>query len=333
MTTTNGSRPDRNLAMELVRVTEAAALAAGRWVGRGDKIAADRAAVDAMRLMIDSVSMHGTVVIGEGEKDEAPMLYNGEEVGNGEGPGVDVAVDPIDGTRLTSVGQPNALAVIAMAERGTMFFPGAAVYMEKVATGPEAADAIDITAPPEENVRLVAKAKNKRVEDIVVTILDRDRHADMISAVRGIGAKVFLITDGDVAGAIAAATTRRSGIDLLLGIGGTPEGVLAAAALKCVGGAIQGRLYPRNEEEREKLVGTGFDIERVLTTDDLVSGQDVFFAATGITNGSLLRGVKYWPDGATTWSMVMRSRSGTIRYVEAEHQFRKLETYTKITYR
>ncbi len=333
MTGTNGSRPDRNLAMEMVRVTEAAALAAGRWVGRGDKIAADQAAVDAMRLMIDSVSMRGTVVIGEGEKDEAPMLFNGEEVGNGEGPGVDVAVDPIDGTRLTSVGQPNARAVIAMAERGTMFFPGAAVYMEKVATGPEAADAIDITAPPEENVRLVAKAKNKRVEDVVVTILDRDRHADMISAVREVGAKVFLITDGDVAGAIAAATTRRSGIDLLLGIGGTPEGVIAAAALKCVGGAIQGRLYPRNEEEREKLVGTGFDIERVLTTDDLVSGQDVFFAATGITNGSLLRGVKYWPDGATTWSMVMRSRSGTIRYVEAEHQFRKLETYTKITYR
>ncbi len=333
MTGTNGARPDRNLAMEMVRVTEAAALAAGRWVGRGDKIAADQAAVDAMRLMIDSVSMRGTVVIGEGEKDEAPMLYNGEEVGNGEGPGVDVAVDPIDGTRLTSVGQPNALAVIAMAERGTMFFPGAAVYMEKVATGPEAADAIDITAPPQENVRLVAKAKNKRVEDVVVTILDRDRHADMISAVREVGAKVFLITDGDVAGAIAAATTRRSGIDLLLGIGGTPEGVIAAAALKCVGGAIQGRLYPRNEEEREELVGTGFDIERVLTTDDLVSGQDVFFAATGITNGSLLRGVKYWPDGATTWSMVMRSRSGTIRYVEAEHQFRKLETYTKITYR
>ena len=329
----NEPRPDRNLAMEMVRVTEAAALAAGRWVGRGDKIAADQAAVDAMRLMIDTVSMHGTVVIGEGEKDEAPMLYNGEEVGNGEGPGVDVAVDPIDGTRLTSVGQPNALSVIAMAERGTMFFPGAAVYMEKVATGPEAADAIDITAPPEENVRLVAKAKDKRVEDIVVTILDRDRHADMISAVREVGAKVFLITDGDVAGAIAAATTRRSGIDLLLGIGGTPEGVIAAAALKCVGGAIQGRLYPRNEEEREQLVGAGFDIEDVLTTDDLVSGQDVFFAATGITNGSLLRGVKYWPDGATTWSMVMRSRSGTIRYVEAEHQFRKLETYTKITYR
>ncbi len=329
----DSSRPDRNLAMELVRVTEAAALAAGRWVGRGDKVAADQAAVDAMRYMIDTASMNGTVVIGEGEKDEAPMLYNGEEVGNGSGPGVDVAVDPIDGTRLTSIGQPNALSVIALAERGTMFFPGAAVYMEKVATGPEAADAIDITAPPEENVRLVAKAKNKRIEDIVVTILDRDRHAEMIAAVREVGAKVFLITDGDVAGAIAAATTRRSGIDLLLGIGGTPEGVIAAAALKCVGGAMQGRLYPRNDEERQKLVDTGFDIEKVLTTADLVSGQDVFFAATGITNGSLLRGVKYWPDGATTWSMVMRSRSGTIRYVEAEHQFRKLETYTKITYR
>jgi fructose-1,6-bisphosphatase II len=325
--------PDRNLAIELVRVTEAAALAAGPWIGRGDKIAADQAAVDGMRLMIDTVSMQGVVVIGEGEKDEAPMLYNGEAVGNGEGPAVDVAVDPIDGTRLTSVGQPNALSVIALAERGTMFFPGAAVYMEKVATGPEAADVIDITAPPEENVRLVAKAKDKRVEEVVVTILDRDRHADMIKAVRDVGAKVFLITDGDVAGAIAAATTRRSGIDLLLGIGGTPEGVIAAAALKCVGGAIQGRLFPRNEEERGKLLNAGYDLDRVLTTDDLVSGQDVFFAATGITTGSLLRGVKYWPDGATTWSLVMRSRTGTVRWIEAEHRFAKLEHYTRIEYR
>ena len=328
----NDQRPDRNLAMELVRVTEAAALAAGRWVGRGDKEAADQAAVDAMRLMVDSVSMHGTVVIGEGEKDEAPMLYNGEEVGNGDGPGVDVAVDPIDGTTLTSIGQANALAVIALAARGSMFFPGAAVYMEKVATSADAADAIDITAPPEENVRRVAKAKGVRPEEIVVTILDRDRHTDMIRACREAGARVFLIRDGDVAGAISAALPR-TGIDLLLGIGGTPEGVIAAAALKCLGASIQGRLFPRNENERQALLDGGFDLDRVLTTDDLVSGEDVFFAATGITDGALLRGVKYWPDGATTSSLVMRARSGTVRWVEAEHQFEKLERFSAIEYR
>jgi fructose-1,6-bisphosphatase II len=326
-------RPDRNLAMELVRVTEAAALASGRWVGRGDKLAADGAAVDAMRLMIDSVSMNGTVVIGEGEKDEAPMLFNGEEVGTGEGPGVDVAVDPIDGTRLTANGQPNALAVIALSARDSMFFPGAAVYMEKVAVGADAADAIDITAPPDENVRAVAKAKGIRPEEMSVMILDRPRHESIIEAVRSVGAAVHLITDGDVAGAIAAATTRRSGIDLLFGIGGTPEGVIAAAALKCLGGEIQGRLYPRNEEERRSLLDGGYDIERVLMTDDLVAGNDVFFAATGITTGDLLEGVKYWPDGATTYSMVMRSRSGTVRYVEAHHEFRKLERFSPIEYR
>jgi fructose-1,6-bisphosphatase II len=325
-------RPDRNLAMELARVTEAAALAAGRWIGRGDKIAADGAAVDAMRLMIDSVSMHGTVVIGEGEKDEAPMLFNGEEVGNGEGPGVDVAVDPIDGTRLTATGQPNALAVIALSARGTMFFPGAAVYMEKVAAGPAAADAIDIEAPPEENVRRVAKAKGVRPEDIAVTILDRPRHEAMITACREVGARVYLITDGDVAGAIAAAAPR-SGIDLLMGIGGTPEGVIAAAALKCLGGAIQGKLAPRDDGERGALIDAGFDLDKVLTTDDLVAGDDVFFAATGITDGALLRGVKYWPDGATTYSIVMRSRSGTVRWVEAEHRFEKLERFSSIEYR
>jgi fructose-1,6-bisphosphatase II len=326
-------RPDRNLAMELARVTEAAALAAGRWVGRGDKVAADQAAVDAMRLMIDSVSMDGVVVIGEGEKDEAPMLYNGESVGNGQGPACDVAVDPIDGTRLTAVGQPNALAVIALAARGSMFFPGAAVYMEKVATGPEAADSIDVTAPPEENVRLVAKAKGMRPEEIGVVILDRDRHVDLIAAVRDVGARVFLITDGDVAGAIAAATSRRSGIDLLLGIGGTPEGVLSAAALKCLGGTIQGRLYPRTADERARLLDAGYDVERVLRIDDLVSGSDVFFAATGITDGSLVRGVRYTPDGATTHSIVMRARSGTVRYVEAEHRFSKLEVFAGVSYR
>jgi fructose-1,6-bisphosphatase II len=325
-------RPDRNLAMELARVTEAAALAAGRWIGHGDKIAADQAAVDAMRLMIDTVSMHGTVVIGEGEKDEAPMLYNGEDVGNGDGPGVDVAVDPIDGTTLTAIGQPNALSVIALAPRGTMFFPGAAVYMEKVAAGPEAADAIDVTAPPEENVRAVAKAKGVRPEEISVTILDRPRHAEIIAAVRSLGARVYLISDGDVAGAIAAAAPR-SGIDLLLGIGGTPEGVIAAAALKCLGGAMQGRLWPREDDERRALLDDGFDLDAVLTTDDLVSGDDVFFAASGITEGNLLRGVRYWPDGATTYSMVMRSRSGTVRWVEAEHRFEKLERYSSIAYR
>jgi fructose-1,6-bisphosphatase II len=325
-------RPDRNLAMEMVRVTEAAALAAGRWVGRGDKTAADQAAVDAMRSMIDSVSMDGTVVIGEGEKDEAPMLYNGEDVGTGEGPECDVAVDPIDGTRLTSVGQPNALSVIALAARGSMFFPGAAVYMEKVATGPEAADALDVTAPPEENVRLVAKAKGVRPEEITVVILDRDRHQEMISRVREAGARVFLITDGDVAPAIAAARPN-TGIDMLMGIGGTPEGVVAAAALKCLGGAIQGRLFPRNDEEKQALVDAGFHLERVLTTDDLVAGNDVFFAATGITDGSLLRGVWYDEDGAHTYSMVMRARSGTVRYVEAEHTFEKLEVFTGREYR
>ena len=324
--------PDRNIAMELVRVTEAGAMAAARWIGRGEKESADQAAVDAMRFVLDSVSMRGVVVIGEGEKDEAPMLYNGEEVGDGTGPGVDVAVDPIDGTRLTSVGQPNALSVIALAERGSMFFPGAAVYMEKVAAGPEAAQAIDVTAPPEENVRRVAKAKGVRPEEITVTILDRDRHADLIAAVRAVGARVFLITDGDVAGAIAASAPR-SGVDLLMGIGGTPEGVISAAALKCLGGAIQGRLWPRTDDERQILLDQGFDLDAVLTSDDLVSGRDVFFAATGITDGSLLRGVRYWPDGATTYSIVMRSQSGTVRYVEAHHQFEKLERFTAVDYR
>ncbi len=329
---TQANRPDRNLAMELVRVTEAAALAAGRWIGHGDKLAADGAAVDAMRLMIDSVSMSGTVVIGEGEKDDAPMLFNGEEVGDGDGPGADVAVDPIDGTTLTSLGQPNALAVIALAERGTMFFPGAAVYMEKIACGPDAVDAIDITLPPEENVRRVAKAKGVKPEDIAVTILDRPRHAEIIAAVRSVGARVYLISDGDVAGAIAAAAPR-SGVDLLYGIGGTPEGVISAAALKCLGGAIQGKLYPRDDAERRLLLDEGFDPDAVLTTNDLVSGDDVFFAATGITDGALLRGVRYGPDGAITYSMVMRSRSGTIRYVEAHHQFEKLERFSPIAYR
>jgi fructose-1,6-bisphosphatase II len=325
-------RPDRNLALELVRVTEAAALAAGRWVGRGDKIAADQAAVDAMRFMIDSVAMDGVVVIGEGEKDEAPMLFNGEQVGTGEGPAVDVAVDPIDGTRLTSVGQPNALSVLALAERGSMFFPGAAVYMEKVATGPEGADALDITAPPEENVRRVAKAKGVDPEDITVVVLDRDRHEDLIKRVRETGAQVFLISDGDVAPAIAAARPF-TGIDMLMGVGGTPEGVITAAALRCLGGAMQGRLWPRDDGERSRLTEAGYDVARVLTTEDLVGGDDVFFAATGITNGALLEGVRYDDFGAVTYSLVMRSRSGTIRFMESRHNFEKLETYSKIAYR
>ena len=332
MTERTPQRPDRNLAMELVRVTEAAALAAGRWVGRGDKNAADAAAVDAMRLMVDSVSMDGVVVIGEGEKDEAPMLFNGEQVGSGVGPQTDVAVDPIDGTTLTSVGQPNALSVIALAPRGAMFFPGAAMYMEKIATGPEAAGVIDIEAPIAENIRQVAKAKGKRPEEVTVTILARPRHDEMIREIREAGARVILITDGDVAGAIVAAIPRTE-VDLLLGIGGTPEGVVSAAALKCLGGAIQGKLYPRNEEERRTLVEDGYDLDAVLTADDLAAGDDLFFAATGITDGYLLDGVKYWPDGATTYSMVMRSRSGTIRYVKSDHRFEKLERFSSIAYR
>ena len=301
-------------------------------MGRGDKLAADGAAVDAMRLMIDSVSMDGVVVIGEGEKDEAPMLFNGERVGIGAGPETDVAVDPIDGTTLTSVGQPNALSVIALAPRGSMFFPGAAMYMEKIATGPEAADVIDINAPVAENIRQVAKAKGKRPEEVTVTILDRPRHQEMISEIRAAGARVLLITDGDVAGAIVAAIPRTE-VDLLMGIGGTPEGVVSAAALKCMGGAIQGKLYPRNDEERQSLLDDGFDLDQVLDADTLAAGDDLFFAATGITDGYLLEGVRYWPDGATTFSMVMRSRSGTIRYVKSDHRFEKLERFSSIEYR
>jgi len=316
--------PDRNLALELVRVTEAAAIAAGRWVGRGDKEGADQAAVDAMRLMLDTVSMDGIVVIGEGEKDEAPMLFNGERVGNGQGPEVDVAVDPLEGTRLTANGQPNAIAVIALAERGTMLFPGAAVYMDKIAVGPEAAEAIDIDAPPAENVRRVAKAKGMHPEDVTVVVLDRDRHQELIAALREVGAKVRLITDGDVAPSIAAARPG-TGVDLLMGVGGTPEGVISAAAIKCLGGAIQGRLWPRTDEERQKLVGAGYDVDRVLSADDLVAGQDLFVAATGVTDGALLRGVRYTGAGAVTESLVMRSRSGTVRRIEAQHRWGKLE--------
>ena len=325
--------PDRNLALELVRVTEAAAMAASRWIGRGDKEAADQAAVDAMRLMLDTVAMDGVVVIGEGEKDKAPMLYNGEEIGSGAGPEVDVAVDPLEGTRLTALGQPNAIAVIAVSERGTMFFPGAAVYMDKIAAGPEAAGAIDIDASPTENVRRVAEAKRKSPREVTVIVLERDRHDALIAELREAGAKVNLIRDGDVAPAIAAAHGGIAEVDLLMGIGGTPEGVIAASAIKCLGGELQGRLWPRDDEERQKLVDAGLDPQRVLRTDDLVGGDNVFVAATGVTSGALLRGVRYLPDGAVTDSIVMRSRSGTVRRVEAEHRFEKLERFTGRQYR
>ncbi len=302
-------------------------MGAARWVGRGDKEAADQAAVDAMRLMLDTVAMDGVVVIGEGEKDRAPMLYNGEQVGNGAGPEVDVAVDPLEGTRLTANGAPNAIAVIALAERGTMFFPGAAVYMEKIAVGDEGATAIDINLSPTENVIRVAEAKGVRPQDVAVVVLDRDRHESLIRELREVGAKVRLITDGDVAPAIAAARAG-TGVDMLMGIGGTPEGVISAAAIKCLGGAMQGRLWPRDDDERRRLIDAGYDVDRVLTEDDLVSGADLFVAATGVTDGALLRGVRFENGVALTESIVMRSRSGTIRRIRAEHRLSKLATLT-----
>lgn len=335
-TNSQGSRqePDRNLALELVRTTEAAAMASARWVGRGQKEAADQAAVDAMRAMLRTVSMEGVVVIGEGEKDEAPMLYNGEPVGQGVGPAVDVAVDPLEGTTLTALGQPNAIAVIALAERGTVFFPGAAVYMDKVVTGPAGADVIDIDAPPAENVRRVAAAKGKSPRDISVVVLDRPRNEDLVEALRDAGARVMLIPHGDTAPAIATALQRGSEpVDLMMGVGGTPEGVIAAAAVKCMGGAMQGRLWPRNDDERKQLTDAGYDVDRVLLTDDLVAGDDVFVAATGVTTGALLNGVRYGQDSMVTESIVMRSRSGTVRRIEAEHSVAKLGAFTGREYR
>jgi fructose-1,6-bisphosphatase II len=320
--------PDRNLALELVRVTESAATFASRWIGRGDKNAADQAAVDAMRLMINTVSMHGIVVIGEGEKDEAPMLFNGEEVGDGTGPEVDVAVDPLEGTRLTALGMPNAISVIAVAERETLFFPGAALYMDKIAVGPDAADAIDIEATPSENLERVAEAKGVDVNNLTVVVLERDRHDDLIAEIREAGARVNLIRDGDVAPAIAAAQAG-TGVDLLMGIGGTPEGVISAAAIKCLGGAMQGKLWPRNDEERQRLVDAGYDLDAVLTADDLVQGEDVFVAATGVTSGALLRGVRRVGDRIETDSIVMRSRSGTFRRIQASHPLTKIQSLTK----
>jgi fructose-1,6-bisphosphatase II len=323
--------PDRNLALELVRVTEAAAMAAGRWVGRGDKNGGDGAAVDAMRTLIGTVSMRGTVVIGEGEKDAAPMLYNGEQVGDGTGALCDVAVDPIDGTTLMAKGMPNALAVIAVAERGSMFDPSAVFYMEKLATGAEAADVVDLTAPVGENIHRVAKAKRGRPEDVTVCILDRPRHEKLVQEVRAAGARIKFITDGDVAGAIMAARPG-TGIDLLLGIGGTPEGIIAAAAMRCMGGVLQGRLWPRDDDERQKALEAGHDLEQVLTTHDLVRGEDIFFCATGITDGELLRGVRYYADSVQTESIVMRSKSGTIRVISSLHQLGKLRAYSAIDF-
>lgn len=321
--------PDRNLALELVRVTEAAALAAARWMGRGDKEAADQAAVDAMRLLMDTVPMDGVVVIGEGEKDNAPMLYNGERIGNGEPPVVDIAVDPIDGTTLTSKGMHGALAVVALAERGTMFDPGPCMYMEKIAAGPEAVDTLDLDAPIAENLDRLAKVKGMDVSGLTVMILERPRHEQIVKEVRAAGARIRFITDGDVAGAVSAARDK-SGVDMLIGIGGTPEGVIAAAAIKCLGGVIQGRLWPRNDAEREAALAAGYDLDQVLTADDLVSGEDVFFAATGITDGELLRGVRYTGESARTQSLVMRSRSGTIRIIDGIHRRNKLAQFSDL---
>jgi len=318
------SRPDRNLALELVRVTEAAALAAARMVGRGDKEAADQAAVDAMRLVLDSVSMDGLVVIGEGEKDEAPMLYNGERVGDGSQPEVDVAVDPLEGTRLTALGMPSALAVIALGPRGSMFDPGPCFYMEKIAGGPDIADLIDLDRPLPETLQLIAERKQRDIRDVMVVMLDRERHHDAMAQVREAGARVRLILDGDVSAAMLAVS-ENSPVDLLWGIGGTPEGVISAAAIKCIGGQLLGRLWPRDDEERQAAVDAGYDLNRILNCDDLIAGDDVFFSATGVTDGDVLQGVRYQSDrSASTESLVMRSRSGTVRRVNARHDRTKL---------
>ena len=323
--------PERNLALELARVTEAGAMAAARWVGRGDKNGADGAAVNAMRLLINSVSMNGVVVIGEGEKDRAPMLYNGEQVGDGTGAACDVAVDPIDGTRLTANGMPNAVSVLAVSPRGSMYDPSAVFYMRKLVTGPAAADVVDIEAPVAHNVAAVAKAKGCAPQDVTVVILDRPRHEQLITDVRAAGARIKLITDGDVAGAIMAARDG-TGVDLLLGTGGTPEGIIAACAVKCLGGIIQGKLAPRDDAERQRAISAGHDLDKVLTTDDLVTSEEAFFAATGITDGELLAGVRYRAGGATTHSLVMRARSGTIRTITSEHKLWKLRAYSSINF-
>jgi fructose-1,6-bisphosphatase II len=317
-------KPDRNLALELVRVTEAAALAAARLIGRGDKEEADQAAVDGMRHQLRSISMDGVVVIGEGEKDEAPMLYNGEEIGDGTPPPVDIAVDPLEGTRLTAMGMSNALSVIALSERGTMFDPGPCVYMEKIAAGPELADLLDLDRPMSETVKLAAERKGTDVRDVMVVVLDRPRHQDTIDEIREAGARVRLILDGDVAAALLAATDATA-VDMLWGIGGTPEGVISAAALKCIGGQLLGRLWPRDDDERQTALDAGYDLEKVLTVDDLVASDNCFFSATGVTDGDVLQGVRYQgAAGASTESLVMRSRSGTVRRISARHDRTKI---------
>jgi fructose-1,6-bisphosphatase II len=326
------NRPDRNLALELVRVTEAAALAAARMVGRGDKEGADQAAVDAMRNVLDSVSMDGVVVIGEGEKDEAPMLYNGEHIGDGSLPKVDIAVDPLEGTRLTALGMPSAIAVIALSERGSMFDPGPCVYMEKIAGGPEIADLLDLDRPLSETLALIAERKRRDIRDVMVVMLDRERHHQAMSEVRDAGARVRLIIDGDVSAAMLAVS-ENSPVDLLWGIGGTPEGVISAAAIKSTGGELLGRLWPRDDAERTAAVEAGYDLAKVLTSNDLVAGDDVFFSATGVTDGDVLQGVRYQGDrGATTESLVMRSRSGTVRRISARHDRTKLRLLTGVRY-
>ncbi|MBQ0867308.1 class II fructose-bisphosphatase [Streptomyces smyrnaeus] len=323
--------PDRNLALELVRVTEAGAMASGRWVGKGDKNGADGAAVKAMRTLVSTVSMNGVVVIGEGEKDEAPMLYNGERVGDGTGAECDVAVDPVDGTTLTAKGMGNAVSVLAVAERGSMFDPSAVFYMDKLVTGPEAAEFVDITAPPAVNIRRIAKAKGCGVEDVTVVVLDRPRHEGLVKEIREAGARIKFISDGDVAGAVMTVR-EETGVDLLLGVGGTPEGIIAACAIKCLGGTIQGKLWPKDDEERQRALDAGHDLDQVLFTDDLVGGENVFFVATGITDGDLLRGVHYRGERAFTQSLVMRSKSGTIRQIESVHRLSKLRAYSAIDF-
>lgn len=323
--------PDRNLALDLVRVTEAAAMAAGRWVGRGDKNGADGVAVNAMRKLINSVPMNGIVVIGEGEKDEAPMLFNGEQVGDGTGPECDVAVDPIDGTTLAAKSLPNAVSVMAVAPRGTMYDPSAVFYMEKLITGPEAAEVVDIRFPVAENISLVAKAKGISVSDVTVCVLDRERHQAIVDEIRASGARVKFIIDGDVAGGITAARPD-TGVDMLIGVGGTPEGIIAACAIKAIGGTIQGRLWPIDDDERQRAIDAGHDLDRVLLTDDLVRADDCFFVATGITDGELMDGVRYGGGKAYTESIVMRSRSGTIRKITSEHQLGKLQAYSAVDY-
>lgn len=331
MNAQNRESLDRNLAMELVRVTEAAALASGRWVGRGMKNEGDGAAVDAMRQLINSVNMRGVVIIGEGEKDEAPMLYNGEQVGTGEGPEVDIAVDPVDGTTLMAEGRPNAISVIAAAERGSMYDPSAVYYMKKLAVGADAAGKVDIAAPVDHNINAVAKTKGVAASDVTVIVLDRPRHKDLIADIRRAGAKVRLISDGDVAGAVAAAQDSNS-VDMMMGIGGTPEGIITACAMKAMGGEIQGILAPQNDEEARKALDAGHELNRVLHTDDLVSSDNCYFAATGVTNGDMLRGVSYRSNGATTRSLVMRSKSGTVRHIESVHKLAKLQEYSVVDY-